>query len=111
MAVSTEASTINFRKIKQDLGQNVLREGKELFERKVIKAAKVVDVGIKSIKIHAQVQSAYASTYECDIEIDRVQSQIIDATCDCPHNFDCQHIACVLFFLEEDMEKLLVDFS
>ena len=111
MALDEQAATINFRKIRQDLGQNILREGKDIFEKKMVQTAKVVELDAKNIKIHAKVQSPYASSYECDIEIDRAQSQIIDASCDCPHNFDCRHIAGVLFFLENDFEQLLVNFS
>ena len=106
-----QVSIINFRKLKQDFAQNVLRDGKGLFEKKMIKVAEIVDMNSKVMKIRAQVQGVYANTYDCDVEINRLESQIVDARCGCPHTFDCQHIASLIFHLEEEMENMIVTFS
>ena len=53
----------------------------------------------------------FDNTYECEIEIDRRESLTLDSDCDCPYKYDCQHLAAVLFYLEEHFDALLVEYS
>ncbi|MCH9617616.1 MAG: RNA polymerase-associated protein RapA [Chlamydiia bacterium] len=102
---------LNVRKLKQDFSQNVLREGKELFTDKKVTSAKIVSLDTSSIRISAKVEGQFENGYECEIEIDRVDCETIDSDCDCPYHYDCQHLAALLFYLEEHLDKMLVSYS
>ncbi|MBS0635895.1 MAG: ATP-dependent helicase, partial [Verrucomicrobia bacterium] len=108
MPATTQAQLLNFRKMKHEFSPQMLREGKVLYEKTGVKEARLVQFGDKTIKISAQVAGAYANAYTCEIEIDRHESEIIDSNCDCPHHYDCLHLACLLFHLEENFEGLVL---
>ena len=36
---------------------------------------------------------------------------MIDSDCDCPYKYDCQHLAAVLFYLEEHLDEMVVAYS
>ena len=110
LTLNTQA-IVNFRRCKQDFAPAALREGKALFDKGVVKAAKVTQLTPRIIKIQAQVKGAYANAYTCEIEIDRIQSEIIDSSCDCPATGDCQHLAALIFYCEEELEKLILGYS
>lgn len=97
---------INFRKLRQDFSSNVLKEGKELFEKRCVTCAKVLQLDTSIIKLGCRVQGAFDNFYESEIEIDRTESIAIDSNCDCSYSFDCQHIAASLFYLEEKKESV-----
>jgi len=105
------AQIVNFRKVKQDFASQALKDGKNLFERRAVHAAKVLQITPRIIKIQAQVTGAFSNAYTCELEIDRIQSEIIDSACDCPNTYDCQHLAALTFFLERELEKLVLDYS
>ncbi|MEM7174545.1 MAG: SNF2-related protein [Chlamydiota bacterium] len=102
---------LNLRKLKQDFSSNVLKEGKELYEKNKVLAAKILHLDATSLRISAQVLGQYKNTYASEIEIDRVESETIDSDCDCPYHYDCQHLAALLFYLEANLDQILVHYS
>ena len=99
---------LNVRKLKQDFSQNVLREGKELFDDKKVVSAKILHLDGTTVRISAKVGGQYDNTYTSEIEIDRDACETIDSDCDCPYHYDCQHLAALLFYLEQNLDENLV---
>ncbi len=102
---------LNFRKLRQDFSSTILKEGKELHEMQKVVTAKLLQLDGKTMKVSGKVVGQYENTYESEIEIDRLECEAIDSDCDCPYNYDCQHIAALLFYLEENIDKILVSYS
>jgi SNF2 family DNA or RNA helicase len=102
---------LNFRKLKQDFSSFVLKEGNALFKDKMVLSAKIIHLGSDSLKINAQVRGSFGNTNECEIEVDRQESEIVDSNCDCPYSYDCQHLAGLLFYLEKHLDKIIESFS
>ncbi len=102
---------LNFRKLKQDFSSSIVKEGRELYDRQKVVSAKLLHLDAKTMRIAAKVLGQFDNCYESEIEIDRIDCQTIDSDCDCPYNYDCQHLAAVLFYLEEHIDKILVAFS
>jgi SNF2 family DNA or RNA helicase len=102
---------INFRKLKQDFSSNIVKEGKDLFDKQKVVSAKLLHLDGRTMRVSARVLGQYDNCYESEIEIDRSECETIDSDCDCPYNYDCQHLAAVLFYLEENIDKILVEFS
>ncbi len=102
---------LNFRKLKQDFASTIVKEGKELFEKKKVVSAKLLHLDSRSMRISGRILSQYENSYECEIEIDRQECELTDSDCDCPYNYDCNHLAALLFYLEEHIDKILVAFS
>ena len=102
---------INFRKLRQDFSSNITKEGKDLYDKQKVVSAKLLLLDGKTMRIGGRVEGQYNNCYESKIEIDRNECELIDSDCDCPYNYDCQHIAALLFFLEENLDKILVEYS
>lgn len=102
---------LNFRKLRQDFSPNILKEGRSLYDNSTVVTAKITEFCSDSIRINGQVIGNYENRYECEIEIDRHESETIDANCDCPYNYDCQHLAAILYHFEEHLEEILLAFS
>lgn len=102
---------LNFRKLKQDFAPSVLKEGRGLFDKKMINSAKIMKMSPLAIRLSCKVSGNYENTYHCEIEINRRESTISDSDCDCPYKYDCQHLAGFLFFLEEQLDSIVVDYS
>ncbi|NDD58048.1 MAG: DEAD/DEAH box helicase [Chlamydiae bacterium] len=102
---------LNFRKLKQDFSSNIVKEGKELFDKQKVVSAKLLHFDGKTLRVSARVLGQYDNCYESEIEIDRGDCETIDSDCDCPYNYDCQHLAALLFYLEENIDKILVEYS
>ncbi len=102
---------LNFRKLKQDFSSNIVKEGKDLYDRQKVVSAKLLHLDAKMMRVSAKVQGQFDNYYESEIEIDRQECEAIDSDCDCPYNYDCQHLAALLFYLEEHIDKILVAFS
>lgn len=102
---------LNFRKLRQDFSSNILKEGKELFDALKVVSAKILEINHKIIKLQGRVQGQYDNTYESVIEIDRLECETVDSDCDCPYNYDCQHIAALMLFFEQNYDSILADFS
>lgn len=102
---------LNFRKLRQDFSSNILKEGKELFDKGCVSSAKILQLDGNSLKVAARVKRNTETIYESEIEIDRVESMAIDSNCDCTYTYDCQHIAAVLFYCEEHLNQMVVAYS
>lgn len=102
---------LNLRKLKQDFSAAMLQEGKELFDGKKVLSAKILHLDAASIRISAQVLGQYKNTYQSEIEIDRMENEMVDSDCDCPYHYDCQHLAALLFYVEACLDEMLVNYS
>jgi len=102
---------LNLRKLKQDFSSNILKEGKTLFDENKVIAAKILHLDASVLRINAKVLGQYNNTYESVIEIDREECQTIDSDCDCPYHYDCQHLAALLFYLEANLDSIIVEYS
>ncbi len=102
---------LNLRKLKQDFSSNILDQGKDLYSEEKVLSAKIIHLDPKTVRISAQVLGQYDNTYESEIEIDRLECETIDSNCDCPYHYDCQHLAALLYYLEVNLDKMLVKYS
>lgn len=102
---------LNFRKLKQDFSSAILKEGKQLHEGSKVVQAKVIRLDHESIRFNGKILGNYENTYESEIEIDRFESETIHSNCDCPYRYDCQHLAALIFYLEEKIDSLIVQYS
>lgn len=102
---------LNFRKLKQDYSSSVLKEGKSAYDKKLILSAKIVKLEPQSVRVSCRVIGSFDHVYQCEIEIDRRGSTTIDSDCDCSYKYDCQHLASVLYYLDEHFDALLIAYS
>ncbi|HSW71955.1 MAG TPA: DEAD/DEAH box helicase [Chlamydiales bacterium] len=102
---------LNFRKLKADFSSNILKEGKQLHDQSKVVSAKILRLDPDVIRLHAKILGNFDNTYESEIEIDRFESQTVHSNCDCPYRYDCQHLAALMFFLEEKLDSLIVQYS
>jgi SNF2 family DNA or RNA helicase len=102
---------LNFRKLRQDFSSATLKEGRNLYEKNKIVSAKILRFDPETIRFSSRILGNFENTYESELEVDRFESQAVHTNCDCPSRFDCQHLAALLFFLEEKIDSLLVDYS
>lgn len=102
---------LNFRKLRQDFSSAILKEGKQLYDKNKIVGAKIIKLDNETIRFSSQILSNYESTYESEIEVDRFESTAVHTNCDCPSRYDCQHLAALIFFLEEKIDALLIEYS
>lgn len=102
---------LNFRKLRQDFAPAILKEGKELFDKGCIAAAKILRIDGSTIKLSARIRGAYDNFYECEVEINRGESAAVDSNCDCSYTYDCQHISALLFYLEAHFNEIVVEYS
>lgn len=102
---------LNFRKLKQDYAPAILKEGKALSEKEMVASSKVAKMSGQLVRLKGKVLSQYDNSYHCEIEVDMASSSIVDSDCDCPHKYDCQHLAALLFHLEDNFNELVVKYS
>jgi SNF2 family DNA or RNA helicase len=102
---------LNFRKLKQDYSANLLKDGRNLYEKGMVLSAKIVTLDVQRVRLSCRVQGSFDNTYNCEIEINRRESSTIDSDCDCPHKYDCQHLSAVLFYLEKHLDEIIVNYS
>lgn len=102
---------LNARKLKKDVSPNILREGKELYDQGMILSAKISHLNPQTVRLNAQVMGGFEKKYTCELEIDRTESMITDSDCDCPYQFDCQHLASIIFYLEDRFDEIVVNYS
>src|SRR5579863_6152680 len=102
---------LNFRKLRQDFSSAILKEGRALYDKERVVSAKIIRLDNKTIRFSSKILGNYENAYESEIEIDRFESQAVHTNCDCPSRFDCQHLAALIFFLEEKMDALLIEYS
>lgn len=102
---------LNFRRLKQDFAPAMLKDGRALHDKKAIKAAKIVKMSAQAVRLSCRVAGNFDNAYHCEVEIDRRESMVIDSDCDCPYNYDCQHLSAFLFHLEDHFEEMVVAYS
>ncbi len=102
---------LNFRKLRQDFASGIVKEGKDLFEKQKVVSAKILHLDNRMVRISGRVQGQYENHYESEIEIDRIDCETVDSDCDCPYNYDCQHLAALIFYLEERLDEIMVNYS
>jgi superfamily II DNA or RNA helicase len=96
--------------MRHDFSPGVLKEGKVLFEKGMCQGAHIITYSNKQIVIEAKVTGNFQDDHACSVEIDRVESELTYSTCDCSQGVDCHHLACLLFYLEENFHALLLTF-
>ncbi len=102
---------LNFRKLRQDFASGIVKEGKELFDKQKVVSAKILHLDNRLVRISGRIQGQYENHYESEIEIDRLECETVDSDCDCPYNYDCQHLAALIFYLEERLDEIMVNYS
>ncbi len=102
---------LNVRKLRQDFSSNILKEGKLLFDDKKVISAKIIHLDPQTLRVNGKVSGQFDNTYEVELEIDRNECETIDSDCDCPYHYDCQHLAALLYYLEESLDEILVKYS
>lgn len=102
---------LNYRKLKKDFSPAIVKEGRDFYDRKMVSSAKIVNLTAGAVRLSCEAIGNFNHTYECEIEIDRQESTIIDSDCDCTYKYDCQHLAAVIFYLEEHLDELVVAYS
>jgi SNF2 family DNA or RNA helicase len=102
---------LNFRKLKQDFSPSILKEGKILYDKNMVVSTKIVNLKADVVRFSCRVMGTFDNCYESEMEIDRHESVLIDSDCDCSYKYDCQHLAAVLFYLENHYNELLVAYS
>lgn len=106
-----EFDMLNFRKLKQEYSPAMLKEGRQLYEKKMVSSAKILKINAQSVRLSSRISGNFENTYQCEIEIDRRESSTIDSDCDCPYKYDCQHLSAFLFYLEEHFDSIVVAYS
>jgi SNF2 family DNA or RNA helicase len=102
---------LNFRKLKQDFSPSIVKEGKDLYDKGSILSAKILQIDSDKLRLCSKVRGQFDNVYENEIEIDRFESKTVDSNCDCTYTYDCQHIAALVFYLENHLDEILVNFS
>lgn len=102
---------LNFRKMKQDFPPAILKEGRQLYDKNKIVSAKIIRLDNETIRFSSRILGNYDNTYESEIEVDRFESQPVHTNCDCPSRYDCVHLAALIFFLEDKIDALLIEYS
>lgn len=102
---------LNFRTLKKDYSPAILKEGKAQYDKGAVISARIVNLNSQSIRLNCRVSGSFDNTYECELEIDRHESMTIDSNCDCSYHYDCQHLAAVLFYLEDKLDSIVVAYS
>lgn len=102
---------LNFRKLRQDFSSAIVKEGRELYEKQKVVAAKILHLDQRIVRISGRIQGQYENHYESEIEINRLECETIDSDCDCSYNYDCQHLAALIFYLEDKLDEIMVSYS
>jgi len=102
---------LNFRKLRQDFSQAILKDAAVLYAEAGVLEAKIESMKGDLLRVRGRVSGKHENAYDCEIEIDRKESAFIDSNCDCPYNYECQHIAALLLHLEKQWDSLVVLYS
>ena len=103
-------SILNFRKMRDDFSPAVLKEGRALFEKGGCIGARIASYISQQFVIEAKVMGHFKDVHACSIEVNRSESELTYSTCDCTQGVDCLHLACLLFFLEEHFNAMLLPY-
>lgn len=111
MSIQTASeSVLNFRKMRHEFSPASLKEGKVLYDKGGCLGARVSSCTARQVVVEAKVMGHFQDVHVCSIEIDRIESAIAISSCDCTLGVDCQHLSCLLYFLEEHFHSLLLTF-
>ncbi|NGX57920.1 MAG: RNA polymerase-associated protein RapA [Chlamydiae bacterium] len=102
---------INYRKLKKDLSPNILKDGQSLYKKEMVRSVRITSLAADVVQLNCSVLGNYDNTYTIEVEINRRDSCVMDSDCDCPYNYDCQHLAAVLYYLEDHFDEILVSYS
>lgn len=102
---------LNLRKLKQELSPALLKEGKSLYEKEAVFAVKILQMTPTRLCLSYKVIGSFQHPYETELEIDCSESTILDSDCSCPCEYDCPHLAAMLFYLEHHLDALLLEYS
>ena len=102
---------LNFRKLKQDFSPGILKDGKALYDKQMVISTKIINLKPDLVRFSCRVMGGFDNCYESELEIDRNESVIVESDCDCPYKYDCQHLAAVLFHLEQHYHQLVIAYS
>ena len=102
---------LNVRKLKQELSPALLKEGKSLYEKDAVFSVKILQMTPTRLCLSYNVTGAFQHPYESELEIDAAESTILDSDCSCPCEYDCPHLAAMLFYLEHHLDALLLEYS
>jgi SNF2 family DNA or RNA helicase len=102
---------LNFRKLKHEFSHTILQQGRELFATEMVESVEITHLTAQIIRFSCRVSGNFDNSYESEVEVDRLESEVVDSDCDCPYSFDCQHLAAVLFFLEKHLDECIAAFS
>ena len=103
-------SILNFRKMRHDFSPAVTKEGRALFEKGGCIGARIASYTAEQFVIEAKVMGHFKDVHSCSIEVNRLASELTYSTCDCTQGVDCLHLACLLFFLEEHFDAMLLTY-
>ncbi len=70
---------LNFRKLKHDLPQAVVKDGRLLFDKQAVKSAKIVKMDTQTVRFSCRVAGSYQNTYNSEFEINLKESTTIDS--------------------------------
>jgi len=102
---------LNFRRLKKDFSPAILKEGQACFQDGSVEAVKIINLTTSNLRMNCSIKGAFNNFYTCEIEIDRLESTTTDSECNCPHQFDCLHLAAIIFYLESHLDALIVRYG
>ncbi len=102
---------LNFRKLKHDFPPSIVKEGKSLYDKKMVVSVKISKLKAESVRFTCRVMGTFENCYASELEIDRNESVILESDCDCTYKYDCQHLGAILFHLESHYNEILVTYS
>lgn len=97
---------LNFRKIKQEFSNSLIKKGKTLLDSYTIESIKLASVQEDSINIDCKF-SIESSMIRTAIEFDKHDSSILDSTCSCGTSSDCHHISALAIYLEDNFNNMI----
>lgn len=111
MSTKRSWAVLNFRKLRQDFSQAIIKDAAALYAQAGVLEAKIESMKGDLLRIRGKVSGKHDNSYDCEIEIDRKESAFVGSNCDCPYKYECQHIAALLLHLEKQWDSLVVHYS
>ncbi len=102
---------LNFRKLKQDFTSEVIKKGRDLYQQQKVTNAKILYLDQKVVRVGGAIQGQYEHYYQSEIEINRSECETVNSECSCTYNYECQHVAALIFHLEEHLDAIMVQYS
>lgn len=102
---------LNFRKLKHDFSPALIKEGKGIYDRQGILEAKIAELTPHRVRLLGKINGSFEHNYHCELEVNLDDSTLADSECNCPNPFDCQHLAALIFYMEHNYDRLVVEYS